>query len=57
MSQFIGINEARQVIMGIVREQGFVWESTLQSLHPDARREIEEALLTKDKKIGSSVLV
>lgn len=61
MPQSTGINEARQVVREIVREHGFVQESTLQLINSlvsqEARREVEEALLAKDKKIGSSVLV
>ena len=51
---------AKQIIQSIVREHGFVQESTLQLIDSlvsqDARREVEEALLAKDIQIGSSVL-
>jgi RNase P protein component len=60
MSESIGRNRARRVIKEIVREHGFVQESTLQLIDSlvsqEARREVEEALLAKDIKIGSSVL-
>jgi hypothetical protein len=53
-------DSARQVIKEIVREHGFVQESTLKLIDSlvsqEARREVEEALLAKDIKIGSSVL-
>lgn len=60
MSQPTGIDEARQIIKDIVKEHGLVQESTLEligSVSKEARREVEEALLEKDKKIGFSVLV
>ncbi|KAE9369948.1 hypothetical protein N431DRAFT_381328 [Stipitochalara longipes BDJ] len=60
MPESIGRDRARQIINEIVREHGFVKESTLQAIKSlvsqDARREVEEALLAKDIKIGSSVL-
>jgi hypothetical protein len=53
-------DNARRIIKEIVKEHGFVQESTLQligsSVSQEARREVEEALLAKDIKIGSSVL-
>jgi RNase P protein component len=60
MSESIGRNRARRVIEEIVREHGFVQESTLQLIDTlvsqEARREVEKALLAKDTKIGFSVL-
>jgi hypothetical protein len=60
MSESIERNRARQVIKEIVKEHGFVQENTLQLIDSlvsqEARREVEEALLAKDIKIGSSVL-
>lgn len=51
---------AQQIIKEIVKEHGFVQESTLQLINSlvsqEARREVEEALLAKDIQIGSSVL-
>ncbi|KFA71989.1 hypothetical protein S40288_08084 [Stachybotrys chartarum IBT 40288] len=47
---------ARSLIEQIVRDNGFVREGSLESMKPDVRREVEEALLAKDKKIGASVL-
>lgn len=55
-----GIKRAREIIKEIVKEHGFVQESTLQLINSlvsqEARREVEEALLAKDIQIGSSVL-
>lgn len=60
MSESIGRTRARRVITEIVRGHGFVRESTLQQINSlvsqEARREVEEALLAKDIKTGSSVL-
>lgn len=60
ISELTGRNRAREVIKEIVKEHGFVKESTLQLIDSlvsqEARREVEEALLAKDIKIGSSVL-
>jgi hypothetical protein len=47
---------ARSLVEQIVRDNGFVREGSLESMKPDVRREVEEALLAKDKKIGASVL-
>jgi hypothetical protein len=49
-------SRARELISQIVKENGFVRESSLETMSQDVRREVEEALLAKDKKIGSSVL-
>lgn len=60
MSQSSGIDEGREIVREIVRKQGFVSASTLKliaTISEEARREVEEALLQKDKRIGSSVLV
>lgn len=60
MSQSSGIDEGREIVREIVRKQGFVSASTLKliaTISEEARREVEEALLQKDKTIGSSVLV
>lgn len=51
---------ARKYIRDIVQQHGFVGEKSLQSIQslvsPEVRREVEEALLAKDIRIGSSVL-
>ncbi|KAI0424953.1 hypothetical protein F5Y09DRAFT_118782 [Xylaria sp. FL1042] len=50
---------ARKLVQKITRDHGFVSPERLQQLetfNPELRRDIEEALLTKDKLIGSSVL-
>ncbi|KAI8635259.1 hypothetical protein F5Y19DRAFT_5509 [Xylariaceae sp. FL1651] len=50
---------ARELVENITRDHGFVSPERLEQLEtfdPELRREIEEALLTKDRLIGSSVL-
>ncbi|KAI0508878.1 hypothetical protein F5B22DRAFT_638424 [Xylaria bambusicola] len=50
---------ARELVRKITKDHGFVSPDRLEQLEsfdPELRREIEEALLTKDKMIGSSVL-
>lgn len=50
---------ARELVRKITKDHGFVSPDRLEQLEafsPELRREIEEALLTKDKIIGSSVL-
>ena len=51
-----GRARAREFITQIVKENGFVRESSLETMSQEVRREVEEALLVKDKKIGNSVL-
>lgn len=48
--------QARQLVDQIVKSAGYVRESSLDTMSPEVRREVEEALLTKDKQIGASVL-
>ena len=52
----VSASEARDAVNRIVQHNGFVRESTLEKVTREARREVEEALLAKDKKIGASVL-
>jgi len=47
---------ARIVVDEIVKDAGFVRESSLETMSQEVRREVEEALLAKDKKIGAAVL-
>ncbi|KAI1262212.1 hypothetical protein F5Y18DRAFT_398949 [Xylariaceae sp. FL1019] len=50
---------ARDLVRQITKDHGFVSPERLEQLEtfdPELRRDIEEALLTKDKLIGSSVL-
>ncbi|KAI1421444.1 hypothetical protein F5Y12DRAFT_767727 [Xylaria sp. FL1777] len=50
---------ARELVRKITKDHGFVSPDRLEQLetfNPELRHEIEEALLTKDKMIGSSVL-
>ncbi|KAI0200443.1 hypothetical protein F4808DRAFT_470402 [Astrocystis sublimbata] len=50
---------ARELVRRITRDHGFVSPERLEQLEtfdPELRRDIEEALLTKDMLIGSSVL-
>ncbi|KAJ3566247.1 hypothetical protein NPX13_g7209 [Xylaria arbuscula] len=50
---------ARELVRRITRDHGFVSPERLEQLEtfdPELRRDIEEALLTKDRLIGSSVL-
>jgi hypothetical protein len=49
-------DSARRVVQNIIKDHGFVREESLKTMLPEIRREVEEALLAKDKKIGSSVL-
>jgi len=51
-----GRARAREFVNQIVKENGFVRESSLETMSQEVRREVEEALLAKDKKIGNSVL-
>lgn len=48
--------QARQIVDQIVRDAGYVRESSLGTMSPEVRREVEEALLAKDRRIGASVL-
>ncbi|RYP79682.1 hypothetical protein DL769_002822 [Monosporascus sp. CRB-8-3] len=48
--------QARDLVSQIVKENGFVRQSSLDTMSQEVRREVEEALLIKDKKIGASVL-
>ena len=47
---------ARELVDQIVEKNGFVRESSLGTMSQEVRREVEQALLAKDKKIGCSVL-
>ncbi|KAI1125093.1 hypothetical protein F5Y10DRAFT_284521 [Nemania abortiva] len=50
---------ARELVRKITKDHGFISPDTFEQLEtydPELRREFEEALLTKDKMIGSSVL-
>ena len=51
-----GRARARELINQIVKDNGFVRESSLETMSQEVRREVEEALLAKDRKIGHSVL-
>ena len=51
-----GTARARELVNQIVQTNGFVRRSSLDTMSQEVRREVEEALLAKDKKIGSSVL-
>ena len=51
-----GTARARELVNQIVQKNGFVRESSLDTMSQEVRREVEQALLAKDKKIGSSVL-
>lgn len=49
---------AKQDVEGIAKEYGFIQPSTLDEIgrnNPEHRREIEESMLAKDKKIGHSI--
>ncbi|KAI1297487.1 hypothetical protein F5Y03DRAFT_386916 [Xylaria venustula] len=50
---------ARKLVKRIAKDHGFISPETFEQLEtfsPELRRELEEALLTKDRMIGSSVL-
>ena len=47
---------ARELVKEVVKDNGFVRESSLKTMTQEVRREVEEALLVKDRKIGASVL-
>lgn len=45
--------------MGIAKEYGFIQPSSLDEIgriDPALRREVEESMLAKDKKIGHSII-
>ncbi|OQE11913.1 hypothetical protein PENFLA_c069G02111 [Penicillium flavigenum] len=49
---------AKNAVMGIAKEYGFIQPSSLDEIerfNPKLRREIEESMLAKDKKIGHSI--
>jgi hypothetical protein len=48
--------DARQLVRSIAKEHGFLGEDVYSRMEPDLRREVEEAMLNKDKLIGSSVM-
>ena len=50
------VEQARDLVNQIVQQNEFVSEKSLESVSQDVRREVEEALLAQDKKIGASVL-
>lgn len=47
---------ARDLVRQISKEHGYLGEEVLQRMEPDTRRTVEEALLSKDLMIGSSVI-
>jgi hypothetical protein len=49
---------AKQAVMAIAKEYGFIQPSSLDEIgriNPALRREIEEGMLAKDKKIAHSI--
>ncbi|KAK1546777.1 hypothetical protein CPAR01_00744 [Colletotrichum paranaense] len=50
------IKAAREAVESIATQHGHVAEDKLRQIHPDLRREIEQALFSKDLMIGSSVI-
>ncbi|KAJ6128191.1 hypothetical protein N7471_009408 [Penicillium samsonianum] len=49
---------AKNAVIGIAKEYGFIQPSSLDEIgriKPELRREIEESMLAKDKKIGHSI--
>jgi len=47
---------ARDLVKRIAKGHGYLSEKTLQSIDPEIRREVEEAMLQKDELIGSTVI-
>lgn len=50
---------AKEAVMGIAKEYGFIQPSSLDEIgriNPALRREIEESMLAKDKKIAHSII-
>ncbi|KAJ5511786.1 hypothetical protein N7453_003889 [Penicillium expansum] len=50
---------AKEAVMGIAKEYGFIKPSSLDEIgriDPALRREVEESMLAKDKKIGHSII-
>lgn len=47
---------AREIVEEIMRDHGFLDESTYADMPSHARRKVEEAMLKKDEMIGSSVI-
>ncbi|KAK1455746.1 hypothetical protein CMEL01_04506 [Colletotrichum melonis] len=50
------IKAAREAVESIATQHGHVAEDKLRQIHSDLRREIEQALFSKDLMIGSSVI-
>ena len=51
-------NAAKNAVIGIAKEYGFIQPSSLDEIgriNPELRREIEESMLAKDKKIAHSI--
>lgn len=49
---------AKNGVIGIAKEYGFIHPSSLdeiERINPELRREIEESMLAKDKKIAHSI--
>ena len=49
-------SEARQLVESIANDHGYLDEGVYSQMTPDVRRRVEEALMKKDKMIGSSVI-
>lgn len=47
---------AKALVQQISKDHGYLDEERLQTLPPNARRDVEEALMRKDEMIGSSVI-
>ncbi|KAI1773105.1 hypothetical protein F4818DRAFT_443468 [Hypoxylon cercidicola] len=48
--------QARSLVQEIARSHGYLGEEVLGRMDADTRRQVEEALLTKDEMIGTSVI-
>lgn len=47
---------ARRLVQSIANDHGYLDEGVYSQMTPDVRRRVEEALMKKDKMIGSSVV-
>lgn len=48
---------ARELVKSIAKDHGYLGDDVYARMEADVRREVQEAMLAKDKLIGSSVTV
>lgn len=47
----------RNLVDSIAKSHGYLGEAVYARMDPDTRRKVQEALLAKDRMIGSSVML